>query len=174
MIIKDGISSFQMHAFRIGKPCFQASMQNDFSLFIQIKLNFGVTSWCFFLFLFFFWFFRCMVTFLRNHLNFQYSLVLNKHQNDFYFCTKLWIPENSLEEKGNTPKDSWCSDFVSKYCAQSVIYMKQQQKMKTCHEHRKTLDLINMKALLTKKILLHCEPSYQQDWNKLKQTWSRK
>jgi len=47
-IIKYGLSLSQMHAFRIGKPCFHASMQNDFSLFIQIKLNFGVTSWCFF------------------------------------------------------------------------------------------------------------------------------
>jgi len=39
-IIKDGLSSSQMHALRIGKPCFHASMQRDFSLFIQIKLNF--------------------------------------------------------------------------------------------------------------------------------------
>jgi hypothetical protein len=91
-IIKDGLSSSQMHAFRIGKPCFHASMQNDFSLFIQIKLNFGVTSWCFlcfFFFLFLFRFSRSMVTFLRNHLNFQNSFVLDKHQHDFYFCTKL-------------------------------------------------------------------------------------
>jgi len=51
-IIKYGLSLSQMHAFRIGKPCFHASMQNDFSLFIQIKLNFGVTSWCFFGFFF--------------------------------------------------------------------------------------------------------------------------
>ena len=44
-IIKNGLSSFQTHALRIGRPCFHASMQSDFSLFIQIKLNFGVTSW---------------------------------------------------------------------------------------------------------------------------------
>jgi len=76
--MKDGLSSFQMHAFRIGKPCLHANMQSDFSLFIQIKLNFLVTLWCFFVFLvfffdqiFFFRFSRCMVTFLRNHLNFQ-------------------------------------------------------------------------------------------------------
>jgi hypothetical protein len=31
-----------MHAFRSGKPWFHVSMQND--LFIQIKLNFWVTS----------------------------------------------------------------------------------------------------------------------------------
>jgi len=36
-------------------------------------------------------------------------------------------------------------------------------KMKACHEYRKTHDLINKKALLTKKVLLHYEPSYQQD-----------
>ena len=46
-IIKDDLSSSQMHAFRIGKPCFHANMQSDFSLFIQIKLSFRVTSWCF-------------------------------------------------------------------------------------------------------------------------------
>jgi len=39
-IIKDGLSSSQMHALRIGKPSFHASMQRDLSLFIQIKLNF--------------------------------------------------------------------------------------------------------------------------------------
>jgi len=43
-IIKDGLSSSQMHAFKIGKPCFHANMQSDFSLFIQIKLSFRVTS----------------------------------------------------------------------------------------------------------------------------------
>jgi hypothetical protein len=126
MIIKDGLSSFQTHAFRIGKPCFHTSMQNGFSLVIQLKLSF----WSHFMVLFFLFFYRfskCMVTFLRNHLNFQYLLVLNKHQNDFCFCTKFWIPENSLEEKGNTLKDSWCSGFVSKYYAYSVIYMKQKK-----------------------------------------------
>jgi hypothetical protein len=56
-----------------------------------------------------------MVTFLRNHLNFQNSFVLDKHQHGFCFYTKLLIPKNScehvrscivLEEKGNTLKDS--------------------------------------------------------------------
>ena len=71
---------------------------------------------------FFFWVFsRCMATFLRNHLNFQNSFFLDKHQHDFSFCTKLWIPKNTcehvrscivLEEKGNTPKDSWCDGFM--------------------------------------------------------------
>ena len=45
---KNSLSSSQTHALWIGKPCFHASMQSDFSLFIQIKLNFGVISWCFF------------------------------------------------------------------------------------------------------------------------------
>jgi hypothetical protein len=66
---------------------------------------------CFCLFVFFSRFSRCMVTFLRNHLNFQNSFVSDKHQYYFCFCTKLWIPKNPyehvrlcivLEEKGNT------------------------------------------------------------------------
>jgi hypothetical protein len=64
---KNGLSSSQTHALWIGKLCFHTSMPSDFSLFIQIKLSFGVTSWCFF----FSRFSRCMVTFLRNHLSFQ-------------------------------------------------------------------------------------------------------
>jgi hypothetical protein len=52
-IIKDGLSSFQTHVFRIGKPCFHASMQNYFSLFIQLKLSFWSHFMVFFVFLFF-------------------------------------------------------------------------------------------------------------------------
>jgi hypothetical protein len=90
-IIKDGLSSSQMHAFRSGKSCFHVSIQSDCSLFIQIKTQLlsHLIVFLFLFFCFFFRFFRCMVTFLRNHLNFQYSFVLNKHQNDFCFCTKL-------------------------------------------------------------------------------------
>jgi len=115
-----------------------------------------------------------MVTFLRNHLNSQYLLVLNKHQNDFCFCTKLWIPENSLEEKENTPKDSWCSGFMSKYCAQSVIYMKQQEKWRHVLNTAKHMILLTRKAHLAEKILWYYEPNYQQDWNRLKQKLSNK
>jgi len=128
---KNDLSSFETHVFWIGKPCFHASMQRDFSLFIQIKLNFGVTSWCFVCFFFFFFgFSRCMVTFLTNHLNFQNSFVLDKHQHDFCFCTKLWIPKNScehvrscivFEEKGNTPKDFWRNGFMFKGHAHYII-----------------------------------------------------
>jgi len=140
MIIKNGLSSFQTHALRIGRPCF------------------GVTSWCFF----FFRFSRCMVTFLRNLLNFQNTFVLDKHQYDFCFCTKSWIPKNPcehgwscivLEEKGNTPKDSWRNGFIIKGYAQCVICMKQQQKMKTCHEHGKNNILLIRKTHLTEKSL---------------------
>jgi hypothetical protein len=107
--------------------------------------------WSHFMVFFFFWFSRCMITFLRNHLNFQYSLVLNKHQNDFCFCTKLWILENSLEDKENTLKDSWCSGFVSKYCAQSVIYMKQQQKWKHVMNTGKHLILLTRRLFWQRK-----------------------
>jgi len=94
-IIKDGLSSSQMYALRICKPCFHASMQSCFSLFIQLKLSFWSHFMVFFFrfFLSFLSFFlrfsRCMVTFLRNHLNFQNSFVSDKHQHDFCFCTKL-------------------------------------------------------------------------------------
>ena len=65
-IIRDDLSSSQMHTFRICKPCFHASMQSDFSLFMQVKPSFRVTS----MVCVFFGFSRCMVTSLRNHLNF--------------------------------------------------------------------------------------------------------
>jgi len=60
----------QTHVFRINKSCFHVSMQNPFSLFIQMKLDFGVTSWCSCFLFFFVRYFRYMVTFLKNHLNF--------------------------------------------------------------------------------------------------------
>jgi hypothetical protein len=151
-IIKDGLSSSQMHAFKIGKPCFHASMQSDFSLFMQIKLRF----WSHFIvFLFFFGFSWCMVTSLRNHLNFQNSFVSDKHQHDFCFCSKLWFSKNPCEnmgscllfwEKGKTPMNSWRNGFVStKVC--SVCYL---------HEHKKekTHDFINRKGSLDKENLV--------------------
>jgi hypothetical protein len=113
-LLKMAFPHLNTHALWIGKSCFHVSMQRDFSLFIQIKLNFWVTLWFFMFFwfffqkhfffffskkflLFFFRFSRCMFTFLKNHLNFQNSFVLDKHQHDFCFCTKLWIPKNPCE-----------------------------------------------------------------------------
>jgi len=132
-----------MHAFRIGKPYFHASMQSDFSLFMQPKLSF----WSHFIVLFFFWFSRCMVASLRNHLNFQNSFVSDKHQNDFCFCSKLWFSKNPCEnmgscllfwEKGKTPMNSWRNGFVStKVC--SVGYLHE-------HKKKKTHDFINRKG----------------------------
>ena len=140
-----------MHAFRIGKPCFHASMQSDFSLFMQSKLSFGVTSWCFF-----FGFSRCMVTSLRNHLNFQNSFVSDKHQLDFCFCTKLWIPKNPYENMGfwrEERKHQRISGFMSEGCAQYVI----------CMNTKRHMILLTRKAHLTKKVLWHYKPNCQQD-----------
>jgi len=49
-----------------------------------------------------------------------------------------------------------------------VLFAWDNNKIKACHEHKKTLDLINKKALLTKKVLLHYELTNktETDWNK--------
>jgi hypothetical protein len=52
------------------------------------------------------------------------------------------------EKKGKTPKNSWCSGFVSKRCVQYVISMKEY------HEHRKTHDFINKKGSFDKESLV--------------------
>jgi hypothetical protein len=105
-----------------------------------------------------------MVIFQRNHLDFQKSFVLDKHQHDFYFCTKLWIPKNpcehvrsciALEEKGNTPKDSWRNGFMLKGYAQCVICMKQQQKWRHVMNIGKHMILLTRKAHLTEEVLWH-------------------
>jgi hypothetical protein len=133
-------------------------MQRDFSLFIQIKFSF----WSHFIVFFFFFFLRCMVTFPMNHLNFQNSVVSDKYQHDFYFCTKLWIPKNPcehvwscivLEEKGNTPKDSWCYAFMLNGYAQCVICMK-QQKWRYVMKTGKHMILFNKKGSFDKESLM--------------------
>ena len=111
---------------------------------------FGVTSLCCF-----FWFSRCMVTSLRNHLNFQNSFVSDKHQNDFCFCSKLWFSKNPCEnmgscllfwEKGKTPMNSWRNGFVSiKVC--SVCYLHE-------HKKKKTHDFINRKGSFDRESLV--------------------
>jgi hypothetical protein len=61
----------------------------------------------------------------------------------------------------------------------NVLFAWNSNKMKACHEHRKTLNLINKKALLTKKVLLHYEPTNKTEtgWNKNQealQAWSNR
>jgi len=103
-----------------------------------------------------------MVTFPRNHLNFQNSFVSDKYQHDFYFCTKLWIPKNPcehvwscivLEEKGNTPKDSWCYAFMLNGYAQCVICMK-QQKWRCVMKTGKHMILFNKKGSFDRENLM--------------------
>ena len=112
----------------------------------------GALSFC--LFFSFFSFFQVFSEYgylSKESLEFPELVCLNKHQNDFCFCTKLWIPKKTLEEKGNTLKDSWCSGFVSKYCAQSVIYMKQQKKWKHVMNTGKHLILLTRRLFWQRK-----------------------
>ena len=97
-----------------------------------------------------------------NHLNFQNSFVSDKYQHDFYFCTKLWIPKNPcehvwscivLEEKGNTPKDSWCYAFMLNGYAQWVICMK-QQKWRCVMKTGKHMILFNKKGSFDRESLM--------------------
>jgi hypothetical protein len=90
---KNGLSSSQTYALWIGKPCFHASMQSNFSLFIQIKLNFGVTSWCFFFFLFFFRVFYVYSYLSKESPEFPELVCLNKHQYDFCFVLNFEFPK---------------------------------------------------------------------------------
>jgi hypothetical protein len=53
---------------------------------------------------------------------------------------KTWGYACFLRKKRNTPKNSWCSGFVSKMCVQYVICMKAYP------EHKKTHDFINKKG----------------------------
>jgi hypothetical protein len=52
------------------------------------------------------------------------------------------------KKKGKTPKNSWCSGFVSTERAQCVICMKAH------HKHRKTHDFINMKGSFDRESLV--------------------
>ena len=84
------VKSVSLAFMRVCKMIFHSNKTQLLS-----HLMFFFSCVCLFVF-FFFKFLRCIVTFLRNHLNFQNSFVLDKHQYDFYFCTKLWIPKKFL------------------------------------------------------------------------------
>ena len=64
-----------------------------------------------------------------------------------------------FQGKGNTLKNSWCSGFVSKGCADVGVLCETTTKNKACREHEKTHDLIKKRAHLTKKVLWHYESS---------------
>jgi hypothetical protein len=77
----------RMHSELVNFSFFHANIQNDFSLFIQLKLSFkSVLCYCYSS-----GFFRCMVTFLGDYLNFQNLFVRNEHQFDFFFHIKTLI-----------------------------------------------------------------------------------
>jgi hypothetical protein len=75
-----------------------------------------------------------------------------------------------LEER-KTPKDSSCCSFVSKSCAQNVIYMYNNKK--ECHMNTgKHMILFNKEGSFDRESLVALW-AYQQDWNRLKQKKSR-
>jgi hypothetical protein len=120
-----------MHAFRIGKSCFHANMQSDFSLFIQIKLSFIVTSWCFcFCFCFFFQVFSEYGYLSKESLEFPELVCLNKHQYDFCFVLNFEFPKKPYEHVRSCivlgKKRENTSGFAGKDYTQCVICMRQQ------------------------------------------------
>jgi len=128
----------------------------------------------------FFRFSRCMVAFLKNHLNLQNLFIWTNTNMISASYQKLWIPKKNLcehvrscivlEEKGNTPKDFWRNGFMPKGYAQCVICMKLQQKGKACHEHQKTHDLINKKGYIWQgKSCGILSQITNKNWNRLKQ-----
>jgi len=71
-----------------------------------------------------------------------------------------------LEER-KTPKDSSCCSFVSKSCAQNVIYMYNNKK--ECDMNTwKHMILFNKERSFDRESLVAFW-AYQQDWNRLKQ-----
>jgi len=93
-IIKDGLSSFQMHAFRIGKLWFLTCEYVKWFLIIHaIKTQlwsylmvFGLS-------------FRFFIG-VRISLEFSELVYQNKHQFDFCFCIKTLISQKSLWKHG--------------------------------------------------------------------------
>jgi len=74
-----------------------------------------------------------------------------------------------LEER-KTPKDSSCCSFVSKSCAQNVIYM-YNNKRSVIWTQENTWSYLTRKALLTEKVLWHYELTNKTEtgWNKKNQ-----
>jgi hypothetical protein len=119
-----------------------------------------VFFFCFFVF--FFWVFYVYGYLSKESPEFSELVCLNKHQYDFCFCTKLWIPKNPcehvrscivLEEKGNKPKDSWCYAFMLNGYAQCVICMK-QQKWRYVMKTGKHMILFNKKGSFDRESLM--------------------
>jgi len=76
-------------------------------------------------------------------LNFEFPKNLCEHVQSYVV----------LEEKGNTPKDSWRIGFMFKGYAQCVICMKQQQKWRHVMNTGKHMILLKRKAHWTGKVL---------------------
>jgi hypothetical protein len=135
-------------------------MQRDFSLFIQIKLNFGVTSWCFFLF--FFWFSMCMVTFLRNHPNFQNLFVwTNTNMIFVLYLTlnsqkSLWTCAimHSWKKRETHPKILGVVVSCLTIMLNVLFGWKKQQKWRYVMKTEKHMILFNKKGSFDKESLM--------------------
>jgi hypothetical protein len=128
---------------------------------------------------FFFLFSRCMVTFLWNSLNFQNLFVwtntnmISVSYQNFEFPKKLYEHVRScivLEgKKGNTLVVSWVKVVLS------VLFAWNDNKNKgTLWTQENTWSYLTRKTHFTEKVLWYYELNYQQDWTKLKLTWSNK
>jgi len=143
-MIKDDLSSFQRHSFRIGKLCF---LTCEYAKWFIIIYASKTQLWSYLMaFGLFFRFYRVS----RHHLNFQNLFIRTNINLIFVFILKLWFSKNPCEnmgscffwerKKGKTPKNSWCSGFVSKKCVQYVICIKAH------NEHRQIHHFINRKG----------------------------
>jgi len=131
---------------------------------------------------FFFKFSRCMVTFLRNHLNFQNLFVWTNTNMISVSYQKLWIPKkslwtcaimHSLRRKGKHSKSYWRNGVMLKGYAQCVICMKQQKKWRHVMNIEKYMILLTRNAHLTKKVLWYTSlpTRLKQVETKIKKFW---
>jgi len=155
-----------MHAFRIGKPCFHASMQNDFSLFIQLKLNFESFHGVFlFLFVFFSGFLGVWLSFQGINWISRTFLFWTNTKMIFVFVLNFEFPKNPCEHvrscivlgrKGKTPVVSWVKIKLS-----VLFAWNKQEKWRHVLNTGKQMILLTRKTHLTEKVLWHYKPNYQ-------------
>jgi hypothetical protein len=127
---------------------------------------------------FFFRFSRCMVIFLRNHLNFQNLFVWTNTNMISVSYQKLWIPKKSLwtcaimhsfgrKWKHNT-KILGAMVSCLKVMLDVLFAWNNNKKWRHVTNTGKTHDLISKKDSFDRGSLVALW-AYQQDWNRLKQ-----
>jgi len=145
-------------------------MQHDFSLFIQIKFSFWSHFIVFFFFFFFFGFSMCMVTFLRNHPNFQNLFVwTNTNMISALYLTlnsqkSLWICAimHSWKKRETHPKILGAVVSCLTVMLNVLFAWNNNKNERHVMNTEKHMILSIRKAHLTRKVLWSCEPNYQQ------------